>query len=144
MAYSVIKVIKVFIKQWLTVQLIISLTIVAQDAIQTLRSLPNFFIIALQIKCEHVKVNHLNHEVNISLVLITGDWSVGSNRQNAVHLCWQVHVLACTADRDGEEKWQVWCSVGLKWNRTVGKMLIQEMRAVLRLQQGIVSITVKC
>lgn len=30
--------------------------------------------------------NYLDHKVDISLVLITGDWSVGSDHQTAIHL----------------------------------------------------------
>lgn len=39
--------------------------------------------------CAH----HLQHKVYESLVLITGDWSVGPHHQSAVHLGRQVHVL---------------------------------------------------
>lgn len=48
-------------------------------------------------------VNYLDHQVNISLVLITGDWSVGSDHQTAVHLGWQVHMLTCSAAQRGRE-----------------------------------------
>lgn len=39
------------------------------------------------------RAHHLHHKVYESLVLITGDWSVGPHHQSAVHLGRQVHVL---------------------------------------------------
>lgn len=40
-----------------------------------------------------VCTSHLHHKVDVSLVLITGDWSVGPDHQSALHLGWEVHVL---------------------------------------------------
>lgn len=58
--------------------------------------------------CAH----HLDHKVHVSLVLITGDWSVGPDHQSAIHLGRQVHVLTW-ARRSG----------GGGWNEGVGKVV---------------------
>lgn len=61
--------------------------------------------------CAH----HLDHKVHVSLVLITGDWSVSPDHQGAVHLGRQVHMLTwprrsgVEVERGGEKKgWVKW------------------------------------
>lgn len=65
-------------------------------------------------------VSYLDHKIDVSLVLITGDRSVGSDHQIAVHLGWQVHVLTwCRGQRGG---WRVSRFEGMRGQEKCGSI----------------------